>query len=106
MTLSKTMTTIIAAATACAVLPAMAATQFDAEEKSKEISIAGYDLTQATDAKAILARIESAAKSVCKVDANRQTVRETMLRRECEKAAIESTVESLDAPEIAALIQN
>lgn len=106
MTLSKTITTIIASVTACAILPAMAATEFDAEQKSKEISIAGYDLTEVTDAKAILARIETAAKSVCKVSANRQTIREITLRRACEEAAIEATVENLNAPQVTALLDN
>lgn len=105
MTLSKTVTTIIATTAACAMLPAMAATKTDTIEKTVEISIAGYDLTSATDAQALLTRIEKAAERACKVSSNRQTVREMALRRACEERAIATTVESLDAPQVNAVYE-
>lgn len=106
MTLSKTVTTIIASTAACAMLPAMAAIKTDTVEKTMEISIAGYDLTSATDAQALLASIEKAAERVCKISSNRSTVREMMLRRACEENAIAQTVESLDAPQVSAAYED
>ncbi|MCR9270167.1 MAG: UrcA family protein [Hyphomonadaceae bacterium] len=103
MTLSKTLTTIFASTVALAMVPAVAATQSDAHVKSKEISIAGYDLTRVADAEALLTKIEAAAKSVCKLDANRETVRERMLRKSCEDEAIASALEKLDSPQVTAL---
>ncbi|MEL6725169.1 MAG: UrcA family protein [Pseudomonadota bacterium] len=104
MTLSKTITTIVASTAALSMLPALAATKADTQVKTKEISIAGYDLTSVADAEALLTKIEAAAKSVCKVSANRETVRERMLRTACEDQAISDALESLDSPEVTALI--
>lgn len=103
MTLSKTFTAILASTAALAMVPAVAATQSDAHVKTKEISIAGYDLTRIADAEALLTKIEAAAKSVCKLDANRATVRERMLRKACEEEAIATALEKLDAPQVTAL---
>lgn len=102
MTLPKTLATVMTAAAAFSLLPAMAAST-DVQEKSQDVSIRGYDLTDVNDAKAVLEKIEKAADRVCTISSERATVRERILRRACAESAIGKAVAALDAPEVTAL---
>ena len=55
MTLPKTATTLFASVAALAMLPAMAASTTGGTVKTIDVSVAGFDLTDANDAKVVLA---------------------------------------------------
>lgn len=100
MTFSKSLTVSVIAATACALLPAMAATEFDQQKKQIEVSIQGYDLTNAADASEVFQMISTASKRVCKTAGVRETLRERVLQNKCRADAIISAVAAIDAPEL------
>ena len=100
MTFSKTLTTAIISASACALLPAMAATELDPQEKKIEVSISGYDLTNAADAAEVFQMINTASKRVCQVTGVRETLRERVLQNKCRADAIISAVASIDSPQL------
>ena len=105
MTLSKTLTTAIISASACALLPAMAATEFDPEKKQVQVSISSYDLTKASDAVEVFNMINTASKRVCKTAGVRETLRERVLQNKCRADAIISAVTSIDAPQLIQIMQ-
>ena len=105
MTFSKPLTVSVIAATACALLPAMAATEFDLEKKQIEVSIQGYDLTNPSDASEVFQMINSASKRVCKTPGVRETLRERVLQNKCRADAIISAVASINAPELTEIMQ-
>ena len=98
MTFSKTLTTALISASACALLPAMAATEFDPQKKQVEVSISGYDLTKAADAAEVFNMINTASKRVCTNAGVRETLRERVLANKCRVDAIVSAVASIDSP--------
>jgi UrcA family protein len=106
MTLSKTITTIIASTAALSLLPAMAAVKADPVEKTQTVSIKGFDLTNIVDAQALLQRIESASRVVCRLNSNRETLRERQIRRSCEQEATANAVKALDAPVVTAVMED
>lgn len=105
MPFSKTLTTALVSVAACALMPAMAATQFEPEEKSREISIRGYNLTNITDANTVFEMINTAAKRVCKHHGLRETLRERVNEKKCREEAITSAVESVDSPQLKAIMR-
>lgn len=104
MTISKTLTATVSSFVAMALLPAIAATRADNQEKSREISIAGYDLNNAEHAKIVLDNIRIAAAQVCETVGDRRTLREHILRRKCRAEAVSRAVTALNAPVVEALI--
>lgn len=105
MPFSKTLTTALVSATACALMPAMAATQFEPEEKSREISIRGYDLTDLTDANAVFEMINTTAKRVCQHHGLRESLRERAEEKRCREDAITNAVKSVDSPQLKAIMR-
>ena len=105
MTFPKTLTTALISASACALLPAMAATEFAPQEKQIEVSISGYDLTNAADASEVFELINTASKRVCKTAGVRETLRERVLQNKCRADAIIGAVASINAPELTEIMQ-
>lgn len=103
MTFSKTLTTALFAATACALTPVMAA-ELDPREKSMEISLKGYDLNNATDAAEVFRKINTASKRVCHNYGQRETLRDRVYEKQCRVDAIVKAVGSLDAPQLTAIM--
>lgn len=106
MTFSKTLTAALISASACALLPAMAATEFDPQEKQIKVSISGYDLTNAADASEVFQMISTASKRVCQTAGVRETLRERVLQNKCRADAILSAVTSIDAPQLTEIMQD
>lgn len=104
MTLSKTLITAIAATAAIAFIPASAGSA-EKTVQTKEVIIAGYDLSEIADAKTVLRKIERAAEQVCSLPGETGTLRERMLQRRCEAGAIEAAVKNLNAPVVASVHQ-
>lgn len=105
MTFSKTLTTALISASACALLPAMAATEFEPQEKQMEVSIRGYDLTNVADATEVFEMINAASKRVCKTAGVRETLRERVLQNKCRADAIISAVASINSPQLTEIMQ-
>lgn len=105
MTFSKTLTTALIAATACALTPVMAV-ELDPREKSMEVSIKGYDLDNATDAAEVFRKINSASKHVCRIYGKRETLRDRIYERQCRVDAIVKAVGSIDAPQLTAIMHD
>lgn len=103
MTFSKTLTTTIIAATACALTPVMAA-ELDPNKKTLEISIKGYDLSNVEDAAEVFKKINLASKRVCRNYGHRETLRDRFYERQCRAEAIVQAVVSLNAPELTAIM--
>ena len=102
MTLPKTLISFTVAAAALSCLPAMAAGKNAIKQKA-EVSIAGYDLSEVSDAKAVIQKIKTAADKVCSLPGGEWTLRERMEKRACEADAIESAVKSLDSSIVTAV---
>ena len=100
MTLPKTLTTLLGSAAALAMLPAMAGSTSEANVKSLDVSIAGYDLNDPAHAQIVYYKIQKAAKRVCRNSLARETLREKIDERDCRKDAIERAVTALNAPEL------
>ena len=105
MTFSKTLTTALISASACALLPAMAATELDPQAKQIKVSISGYDLTNAADAAEVFQMISTASKRVCKTAGVRETLRERVLQNKCRADAIIGAVAPIDAPQLTEIMQ-
>ncbi|MEM7639126.1 MAG: UrcA family protein [Pseudomonadota bacterium] len=100
MTLQKSLTTMIGSVAALAMLPAMAGSISNANAKSLEVSIAGYDLSDPAHAQIVYYKIQKAAKRVCRHTLARETLRERMDQRQCQETAIQDAVTQLNAPEL------
>jgi UrcA family protein len=99
MTFSKTLTITLIAASASALLPALAATK-TAHEKQLEISLRGYDLANAADATEVFEMINSASERVCRITGSRQTIRARLDERRCRVDAVIKAVASINAPQL------
>jgi len=104
MPLPKTLVALAAATAALSMAPALAASA-TIHEQSKEISVIGYDLNDAADAEIVLGKIQSAAKKVCTLSVNRDTLRERAQRRRCADKATTIAVESMSSPTLSGLWQ-
>lgn len=100
MTLSKTLITAIAATAAIASIPASAGSA-EKTVQTKDVVIAGYDLSEIADAKTVLRKIKRAARQVCSLPGETRSLRERVEQRACEKVAIEAAVKDLNAPVVA-----
>ncbi|MEO0607141.1 MAG: UrcA family protein [Pseudomonadota bacterium] len=105
MTLSKSLISFTVATAALSFLPAMAAGKDTIKQKA-EISLAGYDLTDVADAKAVVEKIQTAAEKVCSLPGGEWTLRERMDKRSCEAEAIERAVQSLDSSIVTAVLED
>lgn len=105
MTLSKTLIASIAATAAIASIPASAGST-DKTVQTKEIIVAGYDLTEIADAKTVLQKIRRAARQVCSLPGESPTPRVRSEQRACESEAIETAIKDLNAPVVAAISNN
>ena len=105
MTFSKTLTTALISASACALLPAMAATDFAPQKKQVQVSISGYDLTNPADAAEVFQMINTASKRVCKVAGVRETLRERVLQNKCRADAIIGAVASINSPQLTEIME-
>ena len=105
MTLPKTATTLFASVAALAMLPAMAASTTGQTIKTIDVPVAGFDLTDADDAKIVLSKIQRAAKRVCRNSNATRSVRERAEELACQSAAIAGAVAKLNAPQLTAAME-
>ena len=103
MTLPKTLATAFAATATLALLPA-AAGEFEVT-KTMEVSIADYDVKDAADARAIVKKIESAARKVCTLDRGPVPLHERAQRTACEREAVANAVQSLNSELVVAAFE-
>lgn len=97
MTFPKTLASIAIATSFLATAPALAASTY-VDEKTQDVFILGYDLTDRADAEKVLKKIESAAERVCRISAGPVTLQERRLRENCEEKAVDIAVNSLQSP--------
>ncbi|NQY97045.1 MAG: UrcA family protein [Henriciella sp.] len=105
MTLPKTATTLFASVAALAMLPAMAASTTGGTVKTIDVSVAGFDLTDANDAKVVLSKIKRAAKRVCRNSNATRSVRERAEELACQSAAIAGAVTKVNVPQLTAAME-
>ncbi|MEM7458774.1 MAG: UrcA family protein [Pseudomonadota bacterium] len=98
MTLPKSLTTLLGSALALSILPAVAGTAPDTDSKSLEISLAGFDLSDPSDAKIVYSKIQSTAKRVCSRSTARQTLRQHADEMRCRADAVTQAILALDEP--------
>ena len=103
MTSPKKLAALTLISAAIAAAPAIAEPHW-VHVQTKEVSINGFDLSDRDDASEVLDRIERAAKSVCTISQNRQTVRERQLRNACIDDAVDRAVQSLKSPTMASVL--
>ncbi|MEL6862035.1 MAG: UrcA family protein [Pseudomonadota bacterium] len=103
MTLPKTLATAIAATASLALLPAFAA---ETEQvKTLELSIADYDISNPADARAVVKKIERAARKVCTLDRGPVPLHERLQRERCEREAVANAVQSLNSDVVIAAFE-
>lgn len=98
------MNRISAAIAAASALTALTAAPAMAHE-TKSVSYANLDLGTEEGARAMLARINEAARDVCRSHDGRMSVSERRMVRVCVAEATEQTVAQLNSPTVTAMFE-
>jgi UrcA family protein len=75
----------------------------DSDAVSVNVSVASLDLSRPADAKVVLQRIHSAARTICGDEPDIRFTERFSLYQSCLKTTVDRTVASLDAPLVAAM---
>lgn len=103
MTLPKTLATAIAATASLALLPAFAGQT--EQVKTLELSIADYDINNPADARAVVQKIENAARKVCTLDRGPVPLHERVQRERCEREAVANAIKALNSEVVIAAFE-